>query len=86
MLLFMRILHRLCFYKEAMLRSFMILSLFYTIPKKDDDSRNRMGGSVRSTFQKVQIIHELEFSYASFLLSLRYPLYKLYTDYASTKK
>ena len=29
-----------------------------------------MGGSVRSTFQEVQKIHELEFSNASFMLSL----------------
>ena len=58
-----------------------------TKPWKDDDSRNRWArGSVRSIFQKVQIIHELGFSYASFLLSLRYCLCVVYTLYASTKK
>ena len=55
-------------------------------PRKDDDLRNRMGGLVWSTFQKVQRIHELEFLYASFLLSFRYCSCILYTDYASTKK
>ena len=37
-------------------------------PRKDDNLGNRMGGSVRSTFQKVQIIHDIEFEYASFML------------------
>ena len=69
-----------------MLRGFMLLSLFYNPSKKDDNSRNRMGSSVCSTFQKVQRIHELEFSYASFMISLRYRLCWLCTDYASTKK
>ena len=55
-------------------------------PKKDDNSLNRIGGSVRSTIQKVQIIHELEFLYASFMISLCYRLCVFYTDYASTKK
>ena len=40
-------------------------------PRKDGDSHNSWtGGSVRSLFQKVQRIHELEFLYASFMLSL----------------
>ena len=55
-------------------------------PRKDENLRNRAGGSVQSIFQKVQRIHELEFSYASFLLLLRYCLCLLYTDYAYTKK
>ena len=55
-------------------------------PRKDDDSRNRMGSSVWSTFQKIQRIHELEFSYASFMLLLRYYLCLFCKDYASTKK
>ena len=29
----MHIIHRLCFYKESMLRGFMLLSIFYTPPK-----------------------------------------------------
>ena len=45
-----------------------------------------MGGSVRSTFQKVQRMNELEFSYASFMLSLGYCLCGFYTHYASKKK
>ena len=55
-------------------------------PYKNDISCNTMGDSVHSTFQKVQRVHELEFSYASSILSLRYHLYVLYTDYYSTKK
>ena len=55
-------------------------------PQKDDDPRNRTGGLVQEIFQKVQIFHELEFSYASFMLLLRYCLCVLYTDYYSTKK
>ena len=69
-----------------MLRGFMLFSIFHTPSKKEEDSRNRMGGSVWSTFQKIQIIHELEFLYASFILSLRYLLCVLYTDYDYTKK
>ena len=69
-----------------MLRGFMLLIIFYNPPKKEEDSRNRMGDSDQSSFQKVQRIHELEFLYASFMLSLRYLLCGLYTDYASTKK
>ena len=57
-----------------------------TNPQKDDYPRNSTGGEVQSTFQKVKIIHELEFLYASFMLSLCYCLCVLYTDYASTKK
>ena len=55
-------------------------------PRKEDDLRNRMGGSVWSTIQKVQRIHEIGFLYAYFLLSLRYHFCGLYTDYASTLK
>ena len=55
-------------------------------PRKDDDLRNKMGGLVWSTFQKVQIIHELEFLYASFMISISYCLCGVYTAYASTKK
>ena len=47
-LLFMLILQRLCFYKEAVLRCFMLISLFFTSSKKEDNPSNRMGGSVRS--------------------------------------
>ena len=67
-------------------RGFMLLIFFHTHSKKNEYPRNRMGNSVRSTFQKVQRIHELEFPYASFMLSLRYHLCGFYTDYASTKK
>ena len=45
-----------------------------------------MGGSVRSTFQKYQIIDELEFLHASFMLSLHYRLCGFNEDYASAKK
>ena len=55
-------------------------------PLKDDDSPSRMGGLLRSKIQKVQIIHKLEFSYASFVLSLCYRLCGFYTDYALKKK
>ena len=65
---------------------FMLLIFFHTHLKKKEYPRNGMGGSVRSTFQKVQRIHELEFSYACFMLSLRYRLCSFNTDYASTKK
>ena len=41
---------------------------------KDDDSVSRIGGLVWLTIQKVQRIHELEFLYADFLLSLCYRL------------
>ena len=54
--------------------------------QKDDDSRDRMGGLVWSTIQKVQRVHQLECSYASFMLSLRYYLCLFYTNYDSTKK
>ena len=53
--------------------------------KKDEDLWNRIGGSVCPIFQRVQIIYEIEFSYASFMLSLRCHLCVFYTDYASTK-
>ena len=69
-----------------MLRGFMLLIIFYNPPKKEEDSRNRMGDSDQSSFQKVQRIHELEFLYASFMLLLRYYLCLFYTYYASTKK
>ena len=55
-------------------------------PNKDDDLRDWMGGSVWSTIQKVQRGHQLECSYASFMLPLRYYLCLFYTNYASTKK
>ena len=64
----------------------MLIVLFHTNLNKKEDPRNGMGGSVRSKFQKVQRIHELECLYASFMLSLRYRLCGFYTDYASTKK
>ena len=82
----MRFLQGLCFFKEPILYGFMIPGLFHAPSKKEEDSRNRMGGLVRSTFKKVQRIHELEFLYASFMLSLCYRLCSFYTDYASTKK
>ena len=63
----------------------MLISLFFTSSKKEDNLNNRMGGSVRSTFQKVQRIDELEFSYASFMLSLHYRLCGFYKEYASAK-
>ena len=47
-LLFMLILHKLFFYKEAVLRCFMLISIFFTSSKKEDNLINRMGGSVRS--------------------------------------
>ena len=55
-------------------------------PQKDDDSLDWMGGSVWSTIQKVQRVHQLECLYASFMISLRYYLCLFYTNYASTKK
>ena len=82
----MLILHKLCFYKEAMLHGFMLISLFFTPSKNDDDLSNRMGGSFWSTFQKVQITNEIEFLYVSFLLSLSYYLCVLYTNYVSAGK
>ena len=53
---------------------------------KDDDSRDWMVGSVWSKTQKVQRVHQLECSYASFMLSLRYYVCLFYKNYASTKK
>ena len=53
-------------------------------PPKDEKYRTSKGGSVRSKIQKVQRIHELEFLYASFMISLCYCLCGFYTDYAST--
>ena len=82
----MRFLQGLCFCKEAILYGFMILGIIHAPLKKEDDLRNIMGGLVRSTFQKVQIIHEIEFLYASCMLSLRYRLCVFYTDYDLTKK
>ena len=76
----------LCSYKVEILYGLMIIGIFHATSKKEDDYRNRMRGSVWSIFQKVQIIHELEFSYAYFILSLCYCLCGFYTDYASTKK
>ena len=85
-LLFMLILQKICFCKEAVLRCLMLISLFFTSSKKEEYSRNRMGGLVWWTFQKVQIINELEFSYASFMISLHYCLCSFYKDDSSTKK
>ena len=81
----MQFLQGLCLCKETILYGFMILGLFRAPSKKGEDSRNRMGGLVRSTFQKVQRMNELEFSYASFMLSLHYRLYVFSKDYASSK-
>ena len=78
---FMLIIHKLFFYKEAVLRCFMLISLFFTSSKKGDNSINRMEGSVQSTFQEVQRILELEFSNASFMLSLHFCLNRLYGFY-----
>ena len=68
----MRFLQGLCFCKEAILYGSMILGIFHVPSKKEKDSRNRIGVSVRSTFQMVEVNHELKFLYASFILSLRY--------------
>ena len=84
--IFLLILHKLCFYKEAVLSCFMLISIFLTSSQKEDNSSNRMGGWVRSTFQAIQRIHEIEFSNASFMLSLHYRLCGFYKDYASIKK
>ena len=59
-LLFMLILQKLCFYKEAVLCCFMLISLFYTSSKNGVNSRYRTGGSVMSTFQGVHIIHGIQ--------------------------
>ena len=48
--------------QRAVLRCFMLISLFFTSSKKEDNSSNRMGGLVWSSFQKVKRIDELEFS------------------------
>ena len=53
---------------------------------KDDNSRDWMGGLVQSKTQKVQRFHQLEYSYDSFMLSLRYYSCLLYTNHDSTKK
>ena len=82
----MLILQKLFFYKEGVLRCFVLISLIFTSSKKQDNLNDRVGGSVRSTFQEVQIIHELEFSNASFMLSLHNQLCGFYKDYASAKK
>ena len=82
----MLILHKLLFYKVAVLRCFVLISLFFTSSKKEDNLSNRMGGSVWSSFQKVQRIDELNFLYASFMISLRYRLCGFYEGYDSTKK
>ena len=57
--------------------------------KKGGNLSNRMGGLVRSTFQEVQRIHELEFSNASFMLSLHFfncRLCGFYKDYGTPKQ
>ena len=71
----MRFLQGFWYTKSAILYGFMILGLFCAPSKKEVDSRNRMGGLVQSTFKEVQIIHELEFSNASFMLSLHFFLH-----------
>ena len=50
-----------------------------TSSDKEDDLSNRMRGSVRSTFQKVQRINELEFSY-DFLCYHYIIVYALFTQ------
>ena len=57
----MRFLQGLWYTKAAILYGFMILGNIHYPSKKEVDLRNRMGGSVLSTFQKVERIHELEF-------------------------
>ena len=58
-----------------------------TKPHKYGNSHNRWTeGLVWSKFQKVQIIKELAFLYASFMLYLCCCLGFLYTDYAFTNK
>ena len=79
-LLFMLILQKICFYKEAVLRCFMLISLFFTSSKKGDNSSNRMGGPVRSKFQEVLRINELEVTNASFMISLHFFFFII--DYA----
>ena len=91
-----------CFYADLTIYEFCNLKRIITVttvveglmskPGKDDDlgtyddSRGWIGGSGWSKTQKVQIVHQLECSYASIMLSLRYYLCLLYTNYASTKK
>ena len=58
----------------------------FTSSKNEDNLSNRMGGLVRSEFQKVQRIHELEFLNDIFMLSLHYRLCGFYKDYAFEKK
>ena len=58
---------------------------FFAYSKNEDNSRNRMGGLVLSTFQGVHLIHGVKFSYASFMLSLRYRSCGSYKDYTMTK-
>ena len=53
---------------------------------KYDDSRDLIGCSGLSKTQKVQRIHQIECSYASIMLSLRYCLCLFYTNYDSTNK
>ena len=67
----------------------MILGLFHAPSKKEEDPRNRMVGSVQSTSQKVERIHELICLYASFMLSLHlfhYQLCGFNKDYDSPKQ
>ena len=64
---------QICFYKEAVLCCFMLISLFFTSSKNGNNSSNSMGGSVLSTFQGVQRIHEVQificFFFAIIMLS-----------------
>ena len=64
----------------------MLISLFFTSSNNEDNTSNRMGGSVQSTFQKVQRTNELDFLYPSFMLSLHYRLFGFYKDYDSAGK
>ena len=57
----------------------MLLGIFHTPSKKEEGLINSMVCSVWSTFQKVQRVHELEFSYA-------YLCYCCVTIYADFKR
>ena len=81
----MRFLQGLWNTKAAILYGFMILGLFHSSSKKEVDSRNRMGVSVLSTFQKVERIHELEFFVCLFYAIITLSFMRFYKDYAMTK-
>ena len=71
--------------QRSSVTSFHAHQSIFTSSKKKDILINRMGGSVQSSFQEVQRIHELQFLYAFFMLSLLYRLYNFYKDYAPKK-